>query len=327
MFRDAYRKANDSIHAPEALKETIRAAWKESEPDISASFEPTKKRVWPRVLGYSGAAIATAALVLLVVRPFGRDRTAKDADVSMQATGFAAEESEEMVAEVTESKAAARADAPIYASSNDGDDYFDPIDTVIEPTYADVWAYLKQADAGALAEPEDIAADSEALPLQELAQSSDRTESETEASLLPEGRIRIASETLENRLYLLSEADGRTYVNVFDADTLQPLGEGAAAGRYVAHETRETQLIEPDVGVVTHLALILTTEYVPDLSKATEDDPASYCPDVTDQSGTRTLAADEITPLDEGDCFTVYTAFGYTEGVTVLFVFAELSAQ
>ena len=86
-------------------------------------------------------------------------------------------------------------------------------------------------------------------------------------------------------------------------------------------------MIEPDVGVVTHLALILTTEYVPDLSKATEDDPASYCPDVTDQSGTRTLAADEITPLDEGDCFTVYTAFGYTEGVTVLFVFAELSAQ
>ena len=74
MFRDAYRKANDSIHAPEALKETIRAAWKESEPDIAASFEPTKKRVWPRVLGYSGAAIATAALVLLVVRPFGRDR-------------------------------------------------------------------------------------------------------------------------------------------------------------------------------------------------------------------------------------------------------------
>ena len=46
MFREEYRKANDAVHAPEALKEAIRGELSE-ETSFAESFS-TRKRIWPR---------------------------------------------------------------------------------------------------------------------------------------------------------------------------------------------------------------------------------------------------------------------------------------
>lgn len=316
MFREEYRKANDAVHAPEALKEAIRGELSE-ETSFAESFS-TRKRIWPRVLGYSGAAVAAAALLLLVVRPFaGRENNKAEAQVAEMAasarrvedTAYAAEEISEEMSAATEDSARVAA-VPNMAAAKDTDDYFDPIDAGIELTYADVWEALAPVGAD----------------------RSEESGAETKAAsggsdaLLPPGRIYCGEETLGDRRFVLSEQDGKTYVTVFDGDG-QLLGEGTADGRHLSHECRDTQFVEVDLGVTTHPAVIVTTQYVPALSEANEADPASFCPTVSDRDGARVLVPDEISLLEVGDCYTVYAAFGWDEGVRVLYVYAELSAD
>lgn len=67
MFREAYRKANDSVRAPASILAAAKARISETAP--SAREGAVQKRLWPRVLGFSSAAVAVAALALVLVLP------------------------------------------------------------------------------------------------------------------------------------------------------------------------------------------------------------------------------------------------------------------
>ena len=325
MFREEYRKANDAISAPKTLLASIREqAEADAAPSLLDSFE-RPKRVWPRVLGYSGAAVAAAALALLIVRPFGLFENSRNASSStpmlaeskaydMEAAA-AVEMSDGMMLTTTMTASAAES-APAYAAGilGDGDtemdDYYEEY-ALPDPTYADVWAALYPTGS------------TNEIPSAEGDAGAGALKSEASDIALPEGYSLCATIESDDRIFVIAQADGITTLLVYD-EAMNLLGEASTAGSFVGYELRDTTLFSDEGALEMHRALLLETTWSPDLSIAHEDEPASYCPSVTDPSGTRMLQPEEITIIDFGDRYAVYTAVAWDDGVRVLYAFAEL---
>ena len=62
MFQDEYRKVNDSVRAPESILASVQQKVRQEE----AKTQVLRPFRWPRVIGYSSAAVAVATLVLIV---------------------------------------------------------------------------------------------------------------------------------------------------------------------------------------------------------------------------------------------------------------------
>lgn len=323
MFREEYRKANDAIHAPEALKDAIRSRLEQEEEPL---FErrPQRARLWPRIVGYSGAAVAVAALVLLIVRPF--HLTTPD---SMNATGRSAAADAGWLEESMIMEAAPEAaDAPMLGLSmsvasvetKGGDDAINDYEpyTVPEPTYDDVWQMLTETPS----EPD--TEDAFSMTLDEALTVDGGVLTYGDASVaLPTGRTLRAATVSNGYVIAIAGEAGRTYVTVYDHG-LNLCGETAADGLFVSFEARETTLCDDDGKLYTIPALILTTSWRADLSAANRDLPETYCPAVTEAGVTRVLTPEEITLVTVSDRYTVYTATSVDEKAKLLFAFAEL---
>ncbi len=62
MFQDEYRKVNDSVRAPESILVSVQQKVRQEE----AKTQVLRPFRWPRVIGYSSAAVAVATLALVV---------------------------------------------------------------------------------------------------------------------------------------------------------------------------------------------------------------------------------------------------------------------
>ncbi|MBR0082119.1 MAG: hypothetical protein IJP98_05220 [Clostridia bacterium] len=339
-FQDEYRKANNAISAPKALLDTIReqaAAQQEPEVAFAASFA-RPKRILPRVLGYSGAAVAVAALVLLIVRPFGLNfgnKAAAQAPMVAESLTAGYETAslemvaEESIASENESKMLFGVNA-IAADGYDGDgdgmmDDYVPY-TIPDPTYEDIFASLY-----ATGEPEAPAAEAvksaaaEDVPaVDEMLFYADGVLSFGEYSVtLPAERTLCTAFLSDEHVFVLAEADGRTFVTVYDS-ALNECGEAAADGAYFEYEVRETTLLSESGTFESYQAVILTTEWTVNLDAAAEDTPETFCPSISDASGTRILTPDEISIVSASDRYTVFLAVAWDDGVRILYGFAEL---
>ena len=324
MFREEYRKANDAIHAPEALKNAIRSKLEQEEAPLFEA-RPQKQRLWPRIVGYSGVAVATAALVLLIVRPFDLFKSDSMNTTGRSAAGSAAWLEESMITEAAPEEVA---DEPMLGMSmsvasteaKGGDDAINDYEpyTVPEPTYDDVWQMLAEASS------EPSTEDAPAMTLDEGLTVDNGVLTFGDASVaLPEGRTLRAATVSNGFVLVMAEEAGRTYVTVYD-NGLNLCGETAADGAFVSFEARDTTLCDDDGKLYSRPALVLTTEWRPNLGAANRDLPGTFCPTVTEAGVTRVLTPEEITLVTVSDRYTVYTATSVDTEVSLLFVFAEL---
>ena len=329
MFREDYKKAQDAIQAPEKLRERIREQLDaDSAPSLAESFE-RPKRIWPRVLGYSGAAVAVAALVLLIVRPFALPKEApRSAEAQVYSLTTAEETTEESVpaaGAMLESKAAVNgAGAVMDAVIGDGDtgmDDYEPY-TVPEQTYSDIF--------NAIAAPEPL----EEAPLAE--ESADQAGARIDEAVtvqdgwltygdvrakFPEGELKTVVVS-DARVFVVTEAGDRTAIAVYD-ESLQLVGTAEVSGTFDNCELRDSTVFGDDA-LVTRRTFLLYTTWRFDAESAEEDAPETFCPTVTENGDTRLLTPEEITIVNSGDSYAVYLAIVWDDGIEVLYTFAEL---
>lgn len=190
--------------------------------------------------------------------------------------------------------------------------------TVPDPTYDDVWQMLAETpadegrkDAGTAQIDAELNVDGGMLTFGDASVA------------LPEGRTLRAATVSNGYVLVMAEEAGRTYVTVYD-NSLNLCGETAADGAFVSFEARDTTLCDDDGKLYSRPALVLTTEWRPNLGAANRDLPETYCPTVTEAGVTRVLTPEEITLVTVSDRYTVYTATSVDDEAILLFVFAEL---
>ena len=133
----------------------------------------------------------------------------------------------------------------------------------------------------------------------------------------------------EDTLWLLFADGDATQVEVYRRgnDGWEQSGAGSVSGVYDAHEVRDATLFGSDNQLEQHRVLLVTTRFAPDLSNAAANAPESFCPLLTDATGTSTMSADTIGLYGEGDTFWVYAAFESIDAVRVVYAFAELGLE
>lgn len=337
MFRDEYRKANDSIHVPDHLLESIK---REAERSLVSDSRPRAK--WSSILIYTGCATAVAALALLVFRPFSF-RASGSQTAETTAYGAVNDEStEQMQLFSTESRIeSAELSAPAAGASADSNEgeleeavsaAFDRVDRTDgdedeyiffnnepETTYDTVFEMLK-------------AASTEEKPARknriiESASKDVRIEENILYAFgssyeLPADREIRALIEVWNNVYVISEQDGFVVTSAFTEAGFA--GEVKQSGLYVAYEAKETTVFDDDYTIKEHRVILVTSHYSPDLSKVSVNEPESFVPVFSDTSGMRPLAPDEITCVNESASYTVYGAVEVTDKTTMLYIFAEL---
>ncbi len=345
-MRDEYRKANDAIHAPQSLLSALHEAAETD--DTPVLFEAEKPKLWPRIAVFSSVAAVAAALALIVFLPRGGNLTAS----APHAAAKAADAETVYSAETTMEAALydeAPAEAPMLSASlfsvdsavltgSAEDDWNDEYDygnaqTMPDPTYADVFALLVP-EARAAGAP-DAPTDDTPTPEEIKAKSADSDAAWTREgntltvnglSLpLPEncGEI-MAMETVAGRICVVTQNVGVVDVYVYADGAL--VGEASQSGVYGECRVQETSVFGDDNRLETHTVLLVTGTYAPDLAKADETDPMSFCPYVWDGEAYRPLMPDEIDLCGEGDTFTLYAAIE-PDPVRVLYAFAELGLE
>lgn len=344
MFREEYRKANDSVHAPKSLLNAIKADVEASSNDL---FDlPKKPRIWPRVLGYSGAVVAVAVLTILVIRPFGGADNSAGAPIAMQEAKAAEYEeaiesslydtvaeaevsAKSALAPAAETGAAGSADleAPYRMERSDGDeDEYYPAVTVPEQTYEDVFAMLTFADTPS---PE---ADSGSENNAEIVGTTATVSVDqgmlnafgTSFVLSTNGIVRALAQ-IGDRVFVIADRTNVVAITVYTKEGL--LGEATQSGTYEAFEVKDTTVFEEDGSLSDYRVLLVTSRFTPDMSKAVPSIPESFSPMISDPSGARPLLPEEFTILDAGGAFNVYGAVEASERVRMLYCFAELGGE
>lgn len=336
MFRDEYRKANDSIHAPDHLLDSIKA-----EADRSFVMDTRPRRRWPSAVIYSGCAVAVAALALLVFRPFSFSRkadavavtaetkaydTALGENGSMQLFSAGASVESPMLAAPAgepvegypESEAEEAAYDRVERTDGDEDEYY-IFNNEPEMTYETVFNMLIPGQTDNAASKKNVVTES--------ASASVWTEGSVlnaygNSYELPEGRdLRALVEAWDN-VYVISEENGSVVTSVYTKDGYA--GETKQSGYFVSYEVRQTTVFDDDYSLSDHNVVIINSLYTPDPDKMDIDVPSSFVPVFTDQDGERPLNADDITCVNESSTYSVYGAVDVNDGVRMLYIFAEL---
>lgn len=341
MFRDEYRKANDSIQAPGHLLESIKA---EAEKPFATDTRSRAK--WPSVLIYSGCAAAAAVLAILIFRPFSpaAGYTAQTAYAEVRGEQAPEEREEQVFLYSADSDiespmlAAPAAGAPmetgdaVYAEAEtaafdlgdrmDGDeDEYYIFNNAGEVTYDTVFSMLTEEQG-----PEKATA-SRKSSITESASSDVWLEENTLHAYgasydLPAGRnVRALIEAWDN-IYVISEENGFVITSAYTENGFA--GEVRQSGTYVSYEIKETTVFEDDYSLSDHQVVMVTSTYTPDLKGSDINDPGTFVPLFEDAAGERPLSPDEITCVNESSNYSVYGAVEVTDAVRMLYIFAEL---
>ena len=341
MFRDEYRKANDSIQAPDHLLESIKA---EAEKSFVADTRPKAK--WPSVVIYSGCAAAAAVLAILIFRPFSLNNANTTQAAAQEAKVYQVTEEREEQAYLFSADTniespmlgTAAAGAPMESideahpeteaaafdlgdrMDGDEDEYY-IYNTASEVTYDMVYGMLME-------EPE--TENPTAMRKSSVTESASSDVWLEENTLhaygasydLPTGRnVRALLEAWDN-IYVISEADGFVITSVFSENGF--LGEARQSGTYFSYEVKETTVFEDDYSLLDHQVVLVTSMYAPDLKNSDMNDPGTFVPLFADAAGERPLDPDEITCVNESSTYSVYGAVEATDAVRMLYIFAEL---
>lgn len=338
MFREDYKRANDSIHVPDSLLNSIKAEIQ----DHDQGTDHMRSHKWMPVFVYSGAAVAVAALVLLIVRPFDLGRSKSESAVASAETAggmYAANAlfSEENNAApilsdaVAESESAASdliavpSEAKRFDKADGDEDEYNPLYAVPDQTYDDIFAMIVPSYSK-------HAADLSSRRSVIIDQSVDSAIIEGSALLafgqqyaLPEGRSVRAIAQIGEQILIISEADDSVYVTSYTSEGFQ--GETRQSGTFLSYELKETTIFEDDNSLSVHNVLLVSSEYILDPASLEGSLPETFCPVISAANGTRVLAPDEITVLEAGNVYTVYHAVEAGDSLITLYVFAELSAE
>ncbi len=337
MFREEYRKANESIHAPEHLLDSIKN-------DLSLSTVPKRRNGihWPGIMVYSGCAVAVAALALLIFRPFSFLRpeptafTAMEAKVPVSETGvneqmqlFSAGSTEERpmlfvpaAGEPAESASQFDSETSDRAERTDGDeDEYYIFNTPIETTYDEIFHMLMPQQQNATEETQ------KKSTITEFA-SSDVEIIDNQLNAfgttfdLKEGRSVRALVEAWDCIYVISEDNGFVITSVYNKAGL--VGETKQSGTYISYELKETTVFDDDYSLSEHRIIMITSQFVPELHNADIQVPSSFVPVYSDSLTERPLLPEEITCVNESDSYMVYGAVEASGNVKMLYIFAEL---
>lgn len=337
MFREEYRKANESIHAPDHLLDSIKN-------DMSLSPVPGRKHGmnWPGIMIYSGCAVAAAALALLIFRPFSFLKPASYASAAMEAKAsdlepgnseqiqfFSSDSSEEQpmlfasaAGESTESASDFGLPTSDRAERTDGDeDEYYIYNSPIEATYDEIFYML-------VPQPQDASAASQKNSTITEFASSDIEINGNQLNAfgttfdLIEGRSVRALVEAWDHIYVISEENGFVVTSVYNETGL--LGETKQSGMYLSYELKETTVFDDDYSLSEHRIIMVTSQFIPDLHNTDIQVPSSFVPVYSDSLTQRPLLPEEITCVNESDTYTVYGAVEASNKVRMLYIFAEL---
>ena len=143
-----------------------------------------------------------------------------------------------------------------------------------------------------------------------------------QTAALPAGELKAAVHS-DAHIFLVTEADNRTTITIYD-EALLLVGFAAIDGNFDRCELRDSTVFDEQYALVTRRTFLLYTTWRFRAETAEEQRPETYCPSVTDHSGTRVLTAEEISLVNSGDFYTAYLAVTWDGGVEILYTFAEM---
>ena len=346
IFREEYRKYNDSVHAPKSILESVKkAAAEEATEETIPLFESKPTRRWISIATYSGVAVAAAALVLLIFNPFrGNYRNQKSAQTTVEAADAAyasdtavlsyavpAEsfDEKEAVPESESFSGILSAAIPEFSKSsemedNEAEEVFE--NAVNDFSYSDIYSWLspvsdnkssQEINAPVLLTKETGARYSENTIIigdQSVELSSERT-------------IRALAD-LSGKILSVSEYNGLVYISVIEKvqDDYVITDEAYQSGIYISCMLHDSTVFEDD-NLNTYSVFEVITKHTVDIDKAISSDPQSFCPVISDSNGTRPLSPSEITIYEPSDCYTVYAGYECSDSLRILYSFAEFGLE
>ena len=347
IFREEYRKYNDSVHAPKSILESVKkAAADEDAEETIPLFESKPKRRWISIATYSGVAVAAAALVLLIFNPFrGNYRNQKNAQATSVEAGGAAYASDTAVLSYAvpaesfdEKEAVPESDSvsgilsnavPELSKSsemedNESEEVFE--NAIDDFSYYDIYSWLspvsdsqssQEINAPVLLTKESGARYSENKIIigdQSVELSSERT-------------IRALAD-LSGKILSVSEYNGLVYISVIEKvqDDYVITDEAYQSGIYISCMLHDSTVFENE-NLNTYSVFEVITKHTVDIAKATSSDPQSFCPVISDYNGTRPLSPSEITIYEPSNCYTVYAGYECSDNLRILYSFAEFGLE